>query len=221
MMKLLKNIVITVGLLFGFIQANAIDSGVNKVFFGTWTNETDMHVNVISYNDPSSFIDPSAYIALGASDFTEITIPARSTITINKELSPFLATFSKGAREGEPNYNMVMFDNRMELNFSVYHDKVVTNLIDIKWNMFTASVQIPQTSERFNVYINGTIIDDYRKSKTPIVSLTTKAAETATLKVQSIRATIQKLKKEGKNFEEAKKIIPHDLHDLLIEIWNQ
>ena len=226
-MKFLKNIVLTLGLLCGFIQANAMESKahkvilgtVNKVFLGTWTNETNNDVKAISFNNPSRFRDPSAYIALGANNFREITIPAKSTITINKELNPFLTTFSKMARPGESNINVVNFDNRMELNFSVYYYKVVANLIDTMWYIETARVKLPKSTERFNVYINGTIINDHRNSKTPIVSLTAQVAETPSLKEQSMKATIQKLKKEGKNLEEAKQIIPHDLHDLLLENW--
>ena len=217
-MKLLKNIVITFGLLFGFIQANAMDSGVNKVFLGTWTNETDNDVKAISFNDPSNFIDHSAYIALGPNNFTEITIPARSTITINRELNPFLTTSSEMVRQREANTNIVKFNNRMELKIVVEDYKVVANLTDTKWYIHHASVQLPQSSERFNVYINGTIPSDNRE--TSIVNLTTEVAEVASLKVQSLRATIQKLKKEGKSLEEAKVIIHSDLHDLLLENWN-
>ena len=199
-MKFLKNIVITFGLLCGFIQANAMDSKINKVFFGTWTNETDEVILILSYS---------------IRNFTKVTIPARTTIKANSDTFPNREFLRRGTY-------LFQVGQRDLLTLEITNEHFGADLRPLKRrnlddNAQMANLNFSDSSKMVNVYINGAIKKDPRESK---LTLTTIPVEVLSLKEQSMKATIQKLKKEGKSLEEAKQIIHSDLHELLQENWN-
>ena len=206
-MKFLKNIVITFGLLCGFIQANAMESTLNKVILGTWENRTDKDIQIFEYN-------PSLFRAV----IPFLIIPAHTTIAINREI-PASSSHSEGL--------LKVYKLQLESDLDIYelwcNHLIIANRLSVSLDSKLHSVSretlnLSQFTEKINVIIKGIIEPDRKKSK---VALFTKPVEVLSLKEQSMKTTIQKLKEDGKSLEEAQKIIPHDLHDLLLENWNQ
>ena len=214
MMKLLKNIVIIVGLLLGFIQANAMES---KVFLGTWQNDTDHDIIISGFNP---FLDRET---------ESVILPAHSKAEINKELLLLLKTSYFGNKLTK-HYHLAFDYNQLKKNTP--HDwKLICTLEEDPLEGFRlfdaqfsrhdyteaeAKLDLSQFTQINDIYIDGIINESQSK-----ILLRPKPSEVPSLKEQSMKATIQKLKKEGKILEEAKQIIPHDLHNLLLENWWQ
>ena len=213
-MKLLKNIVITVGLLFGFVQANAMNSKVNKVFLGTWENKEDDTFFISNpYSNP---------------EMETIILPAHSKTEINRELTPhtnltigtmaiknYYLAFDYDQVKNEHDYELVC---TLEENPSQGFHSFNADFSKYQVAVANAALDLSQFTQKKDIYIDGII--KYPTSMQTRILLRPKPFGVSSLTEQSMKATIQKLKNEGKSFEEAKKIIPHDLHELLLENWN-
>ena len=204
-MKFLKNIVITFGLLCAFVQMNAMESKVNKVILGTWENRTDKDIQIFEFNS-----------LLDSNDIPLFIIPAHTTIAIDRAISAAIKS-----KEG------ATYARVFVLKFDVY--RLSCNLLRPSFRATLSSgysgviddvrLNLSNVTKKINVIINGIIEQDLKRSK---IALVASPVETPSLKEQSMKVIVQQLKKEGKSLEEAKEIVRlDDLHNLLLEYWNQ
>ena len=191
------------------------ESKVNKVFLGKWMNNTDHGAQVKIYNHDSERFELLT------------TIAPHKLVNINHELkgqsTPLVSYMIPAEYHNRSPVTAINAAIAGKKLLIAYNNQVLTATFSrpLNANVGIADeiLKLSEFPEKMYVYVHGIIERPGKHTDTSFYITTHPAAEFYSVKEQSLRATIQKLKKEGKSLDEAKKAILPDLHPLLIQYW--